>query len=340
MDEDRIVSNAALPAEAPKTQFKDDEIAGAAETSVEPFKHERITEIIAFVYNQWYTSSCVFHAFLTALFYLGVITAKEAKSFLLAYRKRVNYPNEGSIAYDAWDVIRAGVSPYADGPTLEKMTEAAANAMQIVTGAPVLKNAFKHFQITDYTRIADYVAEGKPVPVFIYATREEWAQEYVDIQTPDLKLSDAYVRHAVCIIPKSDFTENGVQRFAIHDSAKFGNRHLRYVSNEFIIKRSFYAVRIERNDVPVIVEPPVVDRIPDVPVQLNDKSEDVRALQRFLYDQGKLDAQYITGFYGVLTAKAVLWYQLEKWQKFTGGVPQILQWKGEYWGPQSIETIR
>ena len=340
MDENLIVSNAAIPAEAPKTQYKDDEIAGAAETPVEPFKHERIKELTASVFNQWYTSSCVFHAFLTALEYLGIITKEQVKSQLLAYRRRINFPNEGSIAYDAWDVIRNGVSAYKDGPTLEKMTEAAANAMKIVMGLPVLKDLFNHFEITDYSRVAGYVAQGKPVPVFIYATKAEWAQEYVEILDPNLKIESAAVRHAVTLIPKGDFTKNGISYFSTHDSAKFGNRHLRYVPNDFILKRSYYAARLEKKDEPVVVPPPVVDRLPDVAVKLNDKGNDVLALQRFLFDQGKLDAQYITGFYGPVTARAVLWYQLEKWQRFPAGIPQLLDWKGEYWGDQSIATIQ
>ena len=339
MDENLIMSNAAIPAEAPKTQFKDDEIAGAADTPVEPFKHKRVRELFASVFNQWYTSSCVFHAFLTSLEYLGIITKEEVKSQLLAYRKRGNYPAEGSIAYDAWDVIRAGVSPYKDGPTADKMTEFAANMMNVIAGLPVLKELFNHFEITDYSRIAGYVAAGKPVPVFIYATKKEWSREYVEIQDASLRLVDAEVRHAVTLIPSGDFTEDGIKYFSVHDSAKFGNRHLRYVPLDFILKRSYYAARLEKKDEPVVVPPPVVDRLPDVAVKLNDKGDNVLALQRFLFDQGKLEAQYITGFYGPLTAKAVLWYQLEKWEQFVGGVPKLLEWKGEYWGDQSIATL-
>lgn len=339
IDEDKIAPGAALFSEAPKTAYKDDELAAATVEEVAPFKNKKITKLTATVFNQWYTSSCVFHAFLTSLEYLGIITKKEVKSQLLAYRKRINYPNEGSIAYDAWDVIRNGVSPYKDGETKEKMTEAAANAMKVIAGLPVLKDLFNHFEITDYTRIPGYVAAGKPVPVFIYATEKEWAQEYVDIKTPSLKIGDAYVRHAVVLVPKGDFTEKGVQRFAVHDSAAFGNRQLRYVSYDFILKRSHYAGRLEKKGEVVPVEPPVVDRTPDVACELNDRGDAVLALQRFLFDQGKLQAQYVTGFYGALTAKAVLWYQLSVWEKFSSTIPELLDLKGEFWGAQSIASL-
>jgi len=338
-DEMKIKGSAAIPAEAPATAFKDEEIAATAVPTVQPFSHSKITSLSATTFDQWYTSSCVFHAFLTALEYLGIITKEQVKSQLLAYRKRTNYPAEGSIAYDAWDVIRAGTSPYADGPTKSGMTEAMAAAMKVIAGLPVLKDLFNYYEITDYTKIAGYVAAGKPVPVFIYATEDEWAHEYVDIKTPGLSINDAYVRHAVVLIPEGDFTENGVQRFSIHDSAKFGGLHLRHASLEFVLKRAYYAARLELKSAPPVVDPPVVDRIPDVACALNDRGDAVLALQRFLFDQGKLKAEYVTGFYGALTARAVLWYQLEKWQQFTSTIPDLLDLNGENWGPQSIATL-
>lgn len=339
VNENLIAPGAALDAPAPKTAYRDEEIAAAVLDEVVPFNHKKVEKLTATIFNQWYTSSCVFHAFLTCLEYFGLITAKQVKSQLLAYRKRVNYPGEGSVAYDAWNILRAGVSPYKDGQMLDKMTEAAANAMKIVAGEPVLKDLFNYFEITDYTRVASYVASGKPVPVFIYATREEWSQEYVRIIDPKLTIGKAYVRHSVCLIPQGDFTENGVEYFSIHDSAWFGNRTLRHVSNDFILKRAYYAGRLEKKETPTPVPPVVVDAKPTVACKLNDKSVNVRNLQAFLNNQSKLEAQYVTGFYGALTAKAVLWYQLENWQKFKGGVPELLSLNGENWGPQSIATI-
>jgi len=343
IDEDLIVSRDALPdtrsEEQRKSDYKDEEVlppAGAGE--VVPFKHKRPTKLGATDFNQWYVGSCVPHGFLTTLEYEGIITKKELKSQLRAYRKRVNYPQEGSIAYDMWDKIRGGVSPHADFPTKEKMREAEAAAMKYVAGDPVLKDRFNHFEITDYTRIASYVAAGKAIPIFFYASTNEWSREYVDVRD-SVNIQEAGVRHCVVLIPEGDFTEGGVKRFAVHDSAKFGNRGLRYISLDFLLKRCYYAGRVEKKNAPVPVEPPVVDRKPDVACGLNEKGDAVLALQRFLYDQGKLKAEYITGFYGPLTAKAVLWYQLEKWEQMTSTIPELLDLKGEHWGPQSIATI-
>lgn len=340
MDEKDIVASAALPSIAPASAYMDDEVAPpAGATSIVPFQNKKITKLGATEFNQWYTSSCVFHAFLTALEYEGIITKDELKSQLAAYRKRINYPNEGSVAYDAWDKIREGVIAYDQAPTPEGMREAAANAMQIIKGDPVLKDRFNYFEITDYSKIAGYVAAGKAIPVFIFGTEAEWAQEYVDIKTPDLSIYEAYIRHAVVEIPKGDFTEKGVQRLSTHDSARFGKRHLRHVSNDFLMERCYYAARIERKEPVIVVPPPVVNRIPGIACKLNDRSDAVFALQRFLHDQGKLRSEYITGFYGALTAKAVLWYQLFNHDVFDSSIPELLEVGGESWGPQSIASL-
>ncbi len=79
---------------------------------------------------------------------------------------------------------------------------------------------------------------------------------------------------------------------------------------------------------------------PLVPCQLNDRGMAVQDLQVFLVAEGKLKAQYVTSLYGPLTAKAVEWWQLEHWEKFTGGVPTLLDNAGHYWGKESIAIIQ
>jgi len=48
---------------------------------------------------------------------------------------------------------------------------------------------------------------------------------------------------------------------------------------------------------------------------------------------------FIFLFLWALTAKAVLVYQLERWNKFTGGVRALLDLDGKYWGKESIATL-
>lgn len=302
-----------------------------------PYQHKRPKTVGATQYGQEYTSSCVPHGFYTQLEYEKIVPLG-GLSQLRAYRKRLNYPYPGSQAVDMYTQIKDGQSVNSDAPVTPMMGEAAANAMPRVVGVKLLKD-FNYFEITNRPDAAQYVAAGKAVAIFVFATEAEWSREYVKIIDPNLKIEDAYVRHCVCLIPEGDFTENGKKWLAVHDSSKFGGRYLRYIPAEWLEKRTYYASYVLPKDavVPTPVPPPTSD--PRVPCYLNDKGQAVLNLQAFLVKRGYLESKYQTGLYGPLTAKAVLWYQLANWQKFTSTIPALLELRGEAWGPQSINSL-
>lgn len=348
MDDEKIVSRDALPDNRPEALSKKDYTTSelAAATSTVCFENERIKKLTATEYNQWYAGSCVPHAFYTQLEYEGIVSEDFEPSQLRAYRKRINYPGPGSIGPDMYDQIRGGQSN--DFPTSPKFTEEMATAMKYVVGDKLIED-FKYFQYLDkatgrilHDDIAVDIAQGKAVSIFIYATDEEWSKEYVEIIDYDLNLDDAAVRHAVCLIPTGDFTtdENGKRWLAVHDSAKFGKRHLRYIEFDLFFKtRCYFAAKVYKTK--DLETPPVNSEVKPLTVcSLNDKGQAVRDLQSFLVKEGKLKSSYITGFYGAITAKAVLWWQLEHWDKFNVDIPQLIEWGGEYWGNQSINIIK
>lgn len=297
-----------------------------------PFQHERPTKLDATVYSQEHTSSCVPHAFLTQLEYAGI--GKEL-SQLRAYRKRANYPQEGSNGVDMYTQIRGGQSPHKEAPVVKGMREPEANALPLIQGEKIIPD-FNYFIFRDYATIPAAVAGGKAVAIFIYATTKEWAQEYVEVIEDDLNGNEASVRHAVVLIPSGDFAEKGKEWLAVHDSAAFGKRHLRYISKDFLLKRCYFAATVaQKEDVP----PPAEVQQPTTVCEFGQKNGAVYALQSYLAKEGYLGAQYITGYYGQLTAKAVLWYQLKHHEKFPVLIPQLLEWGGKYWGPSSINTL-
>lgn len=344
---DQIISNAALPDERPAELRERDRsvLEVAAAMAVPTFQNPKPTKLGATLFNQWYVGSCVPHGFYTMLEYEGIVPAGFNQSQLRAYRKRSNYPNPGSAGVDMLDKIRAGQSN--DFATPAGFTEAQASAMQLIAGAKVIKD-FNYFQYLDSkgNLLLDFVpadvAAGKAVAIFIYATDAEWSREYVEIQNPNLSPADAYVRHCICIMPKGDFTENGKQYLAVHDSAQFGGRHLRYVPLDFFLKRCYFAVKAyPKGELPDPAPAPTPIGKPTTPCELGDRGDHVRALQQFMADTNHLDQKNVTGYYGALTAKAVLWWQLENWDRFigVGGVPQLLAWSGKYWGKASIAII-
>lgn len=346
--EEKIISRDALIDDRPQVlkdkDYSTEEVASAA--AVKTFDNKQIKKITIPEFNQWYVGSCVPHGIWTQLMYEGIVDEDFNPSQLRTYRKRYNYPGAGSIGTDIYDKIKEGQSN--DFPTPAKFREADATAMPYVKGEKLIKD-FTYYQYLDkktYKLLLDQVpadvAQGKAVAIFIYATDEEWSKEYVEVIEPDYKLDvNSEVRHCVCIIPKGDFTRKGKRWLAVQDSAKFGGRGLRYIEyDQFFLNRCYFAAKVYAGaDVPPVVVPPIVGK-PLVPCEIGDKGDQVLFLQKFLIEQGKLEAQYATGYYGALTAKAVLWWQLENWSSFTSNIPQLLEWGGAYWGSQSIEAYK
>lgn len=343
---ENIISNAALidhrPTALTKKDYSTKELN--AVSAIPTFENERIRKLTATTFNQWYVGSCVPHGFYTQLEYEGILPKDWKPSQLRAYRKRINYPGAGSIGPDMYDQIKKGQSN--DFPTPKNFKEHDATSMPYVTGEMQIED-FKYFQYNDPQtgRIlvedmpAD-IAAGKAVAIFIYATMEEWSNEFVELKTENLNISTAEVRHCICLIPKGDFTYKGKRWLAVHDSANFAGKHLRYIEyDNFFKTRCYFAAKVYKTE--DTNNPPIVSfDLPITECKLNDEGLQVVDLQSYLHKKGKLKKAYITGFYGPITAKAVLWWQLEHWNQYAYDIPQLLEWAGENWGQQSISIVK
>lgn len=350
MDENKIVSVDALEDNRSQDQkdkdYSTEEVAGDGADTV--FKHKRIDRVETFEFNQWYTGSCVPHGFLTQLEYEGISKAREV-SRLRAYRKRSNYPQAGSIAVDMYKQIKSGQS--VDFLTPEGFNDKDANAMFYVRGDNLIAQDFKYFQYINkatgdllLNNVPHDVANGKAIAIFIYATIEEYSKEFVEVIDNDLKKHNATVRHCVCIVPNGDFTQDGKRWLTVQDSAKFGGlgvRHLEY--DEFFLGRTYFASKVYVGD--KLPKPDAVyESEATVTCRFGQKNSAVLSLQKFLVQAGKLKKEYQTGYYGALTAKAVLWWQLEYWELFSETndteIPDLLNYDGKYWGKASVSIIK
>jgi hypothetical protein len=300
----------------------------------------KITKIPIKVYDQQGTSSCTAHAILSMMEYNQVLK-KEVSRYPL-YRKRFNFPFEGS---NATDLIQKSHSEHNQqgGLTLYdnlahplNLTEVWANSLPFIIGKDITVS-FNYFTIRDWDTLESTVNSGVAVTLAFYSTVSEWSREWVeerDIVTPN----NAKVRHQVTLIPKGAFRENGKLWFSVHDSAKFGNRHLRYATLDFfknrVIVQPQFAIPKE-----LAVEPPKVNKTLSA-VKLGDKGQAVTNLQGFLADKGFLERRFVTGFFGPITSAALLHFQLYYHQEFDNSIPELLKMKGEYFGPQSIEVAK
>lgn len=336
-----IFPSGALPDTRPAAErekdYKAEEVASGVAVPI--FQNPKPTALLTTIFDQWYVGSCVPHGFYKQLEFEGIIAPPDTLSQLQVYRKRSNYPNPGSGAVDLYTQIKDGQDLNKNLPTQPGMTEAMATSLPRYTGYKLLSD-FKYFEFTDRSAVPQAVAGGKAVAIFIFATEEEWSQEYVTVKNPGLTASDAYVRHCVCIIPKGDFTENGTEWMAVHDSAKFGGRHLRYISRDFFLKRCYYASQVFKDgSLPTPPLPPT-NALPFTPCQQGNKTQAVKDLQAYLVKGGFLEAQYVTGNYGAITAKALLWFQLRHHEKFDVEIPQLLDWSGKYFGDRTIKVVK
>jgi len=326
------------PASARDKDYDAKEIAGVHHTT--PFGHKKITRLTATVYSQEFTSSCVPHAFYTQLEYEKLVKpAPKGMSQLLTYRKRANFPNPGTAAVDAYNRIREGQSENNSAPVKKNHREAEANSLPYLKGSPLISD-FEYFTINNYASVPSEVSRGKAITIFIYATEAEWSQEYVKIQTPNLSINDAYVRHAVCLVPQGDFKENATLWLTVHDSAAFGGRFLRYMDMDFFMKRGYFAAKVYgKNQGPT--PPPPVTALPLVACEFKEQNRNVLNLQGYLIQKGLLESQYQTGYYGNLTAKALLEWQLLNYKQFNYVRPvrEILSMDGKFFGPQSINVV-
>lgn len=338
----RIYNTGALPdprgAERKERDYMHEERLLAAVP--DPFGNPQITAAPYPVEWQKSTSSCVPHA-------VGLGLAIERKqdtgtytrlSPIFAYHKRANFPEAGSWPIDIFDIYRKhGSCLYATCPT--PMTEAMANKVVLTSAMYLEAELFKgkeYYTIGNHQKIAEIATvamKGHGVPILIYATYDEWAREYPVIINPRLRL-DMYtpVRHAVCVLPWSGFTKNGVRYVTIMDSSPFGNIVLRHLSEAFIRARCYGA-----NYWDTVTIMPTFDR-PKYKftrsLKVGSGGAEVLMLQKLLISEGLLPTDCATGNFFGRTLAGVRAFQI----KYADDIlkPISLTEPTNLWGPRCI----
>ncbi len=305
----------------PDTRFESekqkdyDHAERAISLPVDPFSNQKIVSSGYFYENQNNTSSCVPHA-------VGLALAIERKADLgdyeriaqmFPYRLRSNYPNEGSVFQNIFEIYRTKGAPlYTTMPT--PMTEAQANNMVVPFQAYTEANIFKGFSywtlksdFNDIATLAGIAELGHGIPILIYATYDEYAQMYPQIQQPNLTIAKAEVSHCVCILPHSGFRENGKRYVAIQDSAHFGDLTIRYLSEDFIKARTFAAGYWQK--VVALSSGPRPKHYFAKIIHYGDTGVEVLAMQQLFVAEGLLPSDCQTGLFAGRTLAALHAFQ-------------------------------
>lgn len=317
-----------------------EEIAFGAQYSVYKTKEDVVLKYP--IENQKQTQSCVGHA--TALC-LGIDNELEGNGFVrlspaFIYRKRIQFPDEGMILSDAGNIAKnSGSCLFETLPT--PTTEQEINRVQITTLA---EEEASEYRSKNYLTIANYTdidvlnsvaSQGKAVRILIYASYNEWAQEYPRIST-NVNLGNAAVRHSVTILPYSGFKDRiGVRYVTIQDSAHFGGFTHRYLSEDFIKARcygSMYDINLKNEK---ISKKPKYEF--KISMSYGQTNQEIMWLQKCLQYSGHFPSNtQPTGAYYGLTAKAVLDFQLEH---KVADVTELMQLGGKVVGPKTLLAL-
>lgn len=168
------------------------------------------------------------------------------------YQRRVNRPNGGMIATNAFDIGQKGVTLEVFAPS-EDLNDREMDAVEVtdfekrVGETFSLGNYFSITEVGNIDKIASIIQEtGKGVMIWFYFTSSEWsANKNGDFTVPEIRTNlsgptdSRSLRHSVAGI---DFClYNGKKAIIADDSAHFGGKARRIITEDFFEKRNWYA---------------------------------------------------------------------------------------------------
>jgi len=285
----------------------------------------------------------------------GIMLWLKEKTYLsfstVYYQLRSNKPGLGMMGVEAFDIWKDNGIPLEQLSPSEKTTDEQLDAMVVDQYKKDIASVFKiggHLGIDngDFETVASVIQQtGKGVMVWFYFTREEWAQEIPKVIDSSLQYTSSNaLRHSVTAV--DFFLYGGKKYILIEDSAHFAGLTYHLISEEFFKARNWfsrYPVNFKFQD--STQEENTED--PNKPKytfknQLKFStahivSEDVKALQKILLYEGFFPTgQSCTGYYGAITAKAVLKFQ----QKYeVGPAEELTTLGGKVVGPKTIAKL-
>lgn len=296
-------------------------------------ENKRIKKLPFKAYDQGGTSAC--GAFSAA--HMRKLTDGNDTDPLPWYRARTNFAGQGMFIQEVLkSAALADIMPLVKRNI--RLTEDLANSY---APTELFKNSrkdkFEYFQIEPYDEDAVWrtVSLGIPTLITFFATNSEWDEEVVlkDVTT----LWTAPVRHYVVALPYSNHMHDGHEWVSVIDSAPNKGYSLRHVRMDFLAKRmylggGFFTASTTKKS--------KVTSFPVLACEYGQRNINVTTLQTFLNQLGLVSKEHITGYYGNITAKAVLNWQLKNISSPKLTDRQLIDWEGKNWGPASINFIK
>lgn len=306
-------------------------------SGIVPYSNPQLTKSPYFYENQWQVGSCEPHGVGLALAIerFKEIGVYQRLSWLFNYRLRSVYPEPGCFLQDVFNKYQMHGAPvYQELPDVT--SEEEATAVQITPQMTLDGAVFKglaYFLIANANNIDTLNAiadQEHAVAITLFATYQEWAQEYPAVVIPSLKITDAsaVVNHCVCVLPNSGFMLNGKRYLAIQDSAWFGNYMLRYVSEDFIEARVYSAGYWDK--ALLLGTGPRPKHVFMSTLVPGMRNAEVQIMQQLLISEYMLPSDCATGYFGGMTLAGVHAFQ----EKYAADIltPQGITRPTNTWG--------
>lgn len=297
------------------------------------------------ILNQKASNQCVAFTLRKMLGIQHLLDYKEYVDFSAShiYERRANYPSAGMNGIDSMEIVRKS------GVTLEELypSKTENNDYNILKILPQYSKVGEVFKIGAYLSVPvniDTIASiiqrtGKGIMMFIFANSQEWKREVPIIKDKNLTVYKATVRHA--ITATDFFLYNGKKALLIEDSwgVDSGKEGRRIITEDFFNKRCWFCAHIMnfKFDSDELKDKEQTFNVVDT-ATFGDKSENVVQIQEMLKYEGLFPKNIqSTGYYGSITAKAVLQWQL----KHKVDTPIILNnLGGKYFGSKSLKIYK
>jgi len=335
--------NGALIDERPEEEKIKDytfkEIVASADTP--NWKEKKESEWIKYpIYNQGNSDQCVAFTLIKLMAITHLKDEGEWIEFSASdlYERRINN-TAGMGSDDAFRLLQTG------GVTLAQLYP--NKIINNNTHRNLIKKHYRKvgevFKIENYihasTKDMDAVASiiqktGKGVMVWFWGSFKEWDRVEPSLIDTQTNLFSASVRHSVTCV--DFFLINGKKFLLIEDSwGNKGKEGRRLVSEDFFSRRNYYAgylmnFQFESSNTS---EKYFITK----PQKFGDTNEEIKEIQRYLQNKGYFPKNIsLTGFYGAITANAILSWQLDN---KVDREAVLLDLRGHFFGVKSLKVL-
>lgn len=273
------------------------------------------------------------------------------------YQRRSNRPSAGMGGIDVFEIAKKGTTLEELVPS-QDMSDSAMDATEIPLYKKQVGEIFKigsylFLNNGDIDQIASTIeATKKGVMIWIFADFNEWT-DIPAILNPSLTKETAPIRHSITVVDY--MLHNGKKALVVEDSwgVGYGKGGRRIITEDFFKARNYfsgYIMNFNFSGIPVdvsekpyyfnmvmqFVEDPYFAESEQVVLHNSQKAEVIQ-LQKRLQQEGYFPNNVeCTGYYGAVTAKAVL-----KWQiaNNVDTITDLTKLKGWYFGKKSLAVI-